>query len=111
MALYNKEQLCPNPSVPSPPIALLSPPKRVSIPANERYIARLEHEVAAIQDSASFRRYLDVQARFHAYSYNNVLLIMSQRPDAARVTSYQTWRTLERQVVRGGPASRSFTPC
>ncbi len=36
---------------------------------------RLELAVAGIQDSQSFRRYLDVQARFHRYSPNNVLLI------------------------------------
>ncbi len=36
---------------------------------------RLELAVAGIQDSASFRRYLDVQARFHRYSPNTVLLI------------------------------------
>lgn len=36
---------------------------------------RLEHSVDTIQDSESFRRYLDLQARFHQYSVNNVLLI------------------------------------
>ncbi len=36
---------------------------------------RLELAVAGIQDSDSFRRYLDIQAKFHQYSPNNVLLI------------------------------------
>jgi hypothetical protein len=38
-------------------------------------LGRLDAAVSAIQDSDTFRRYLDVQARFHHYSYGNVLLI------------------------------------
>ena len=89
----------------------LSLPPETAISSRQReLLARLEQEVAAIQDSASFRRYLDVQARFHAYSYNNALLILSQRPSATRVASYQTWRTLERQVVRGEPGIKILYP-
>jgi antirestriction protein ArdC len=64
-------------------------------------LQRLADGIAAIQDSETFRRYLQVQARFHRYSFNNVLLIMSQRPTATRVASYATWQELGRQVSRG----------
>ena len=51
-------------------------------------LARLEKAVGQIQDSESFRRYLDVQARFHHYSWGNVALILAQRPDATQVAGY-----------------------
>jgi len=74
-----------------------------SIPslAVEAALARLDQAVAGIQDSDTFRAYLDVQARFHQYSSANALLILSQRPDATRVAGYRTWKSLGRQVRRG----------
>ena len=38
-------------------------------------LSRLERAVSEIQDSETFRRYLDMQAKFHRYSWGNVLLI------------------------------------
>jgi hypothetical protein len=38
-------------------------------------LQRLEQALGEIYDSESFRRYLDVQARFHHYSPSNVALI------------------------------------
>jgi hypothetical protein len=64
-------------------------------------LARLDQAVSAIHESEDFRRYLDVQARFHRYSYGNVLLILAQRPDATRVAGYRAWQQLHRQVRRG----------
>jgi antirestriction protein ArdC len=64
-------------------------------------LARLDDAVTAIHDSETFRRYLEVQARFHRYSYGNVLLILAQRPDATQIAGYQAWKQLGRQVRRG----------
>lgn len=64
-------------------------------------LARLEQALATIHDSKSFRRYLAAQARFHRYSFANTLLILLQRPDAAQVAGFQTWKKLGRQVRRG----------
>lgn len=64
-------------------------------------LQRLENAVAAIQDSESFRRWLDVSARFHSYSLGNQLLIAMQRPDATRVAGFNAWRKLGRQVRKG----------
>ncbi len=38
-------------------------------------LQRFEAAVGAIQDSESFRRWLDVSAKFHKYSLGNQLLI------------------------------------
>ena len=73
-------------------------------------LAQLEAGVVAIQTSDDFKRYLSVAARFHAYSSNNVLLIIAQRPDATRVAGYRTWQSLGRQVTKGERAIYIFAP-
>jgi hypothetical protein len=51
--------------------------------------------------SEKLRENLAAMARFHRYSLHNVMLIVSQRPDATRVAGYQTWRQLGRYVRKG----------
>lgn len=62
---------------------------------------RLLAAVDALTSSDAWRATLDVAARFHTYSPNNVLLIVVQRPDATRVAGYRAWTQLGRQVRRG----------
>jgi hypothetical protein len=71
---------------------------------------QLERAVAAIQDSDTFRAYLSAQARFHQYSFGNVLLILSQRPESTRVAGYRTWQSLDRHVKKGEKAIRIIAP-
>ncbi len=73
-------------------------------------LAALAQAVNQLQDSDSFRRFLQVQARFHTYSFGNALLIALQRPDATRVAGYETWKTLKRQVRRGEHGIRILAP-
>ena len=81
-------------------------------PANPTHdlLARLERAIGEIHDSASFRRYLDAQARFHEYSFGNVALILSQRPDATAVAGYNAWLRLNRHVRKGEKAIRILAP-
>ena len=46
------------------------------------HIEALAKAVDDVRASDDFRRYLDVQARFHSYSWHNAMLIFSQCPDA-----------------------------
>jgi antirestriction protein ArdC len=73
-------------------------------------LSRLDQAVSAIHDSDAFRRYLDVQARFHRYSYGNVLLILSARPTATQVAGYRAWQSLGRQVRRGERGIKILVP-
>lgn len=73
-------------------------------------LLQLERSVEAIQDSDTFRAYLTAQARFHSYSFGNVLLILFQKPDATRVAGYRTWQSLDRQVKKGEKAIRIIAP-
>ena len=51
--------------------------------------------------SEAYRRFLSAMARFHDYSFGNVMLIVSQRPGAMQVAGYRAWQKLGRQVRKG----------
>jgi antirestriction factor ArdC-like protein len=46
-------------------------------------------------------QYLGAMARFHTYSFGNVMLIARQKPDASNVAGIRTWNLLGRFVKRG----------
>ena len=71
----------------------------------------LARAVDDVRASAAFKAYLDVQARFHRYSWHNSMLIAMQRPDATRVAGYKTWQSLKRQVCKGERGIMIFAPC
>lgn len=48
--------------------------------------------------------YLNAMARFHQYSFGNIMLIARQRPTATRVAGIRTWNSLGRFVQRGEKA-------
>jgi N-terminal domain of anti-restriction factor ArdC len=54
--------------------------------------------------------YLAAMGRFHRYSLHNLMLIVSQRPEATRVAGYQTWRQLGRQVKKGAKGILILAP-
>lgn len=73
-------------------------------------LQRFEEAVAAIQDSDSFRRWLDVSSRFHTYSLGNQLLIALQRPEATYVAGFNAWLKLGRHVLKGEKGIRIMVP-
>lgn len=62
---------------------------------------RITEAVERLVTGAEWQTMLDVAARFHTYSPNNIWLILAQRPDATRVAGYRTWRNLDRWVRKG----------
>src|SRR5215210_5575063 len=73
-------------------------------------LVTLEQGVERLVTAEEFQAYLRMQARFHPYSFGNVLLIAAQRPDATLVNSYKRWQTLGRQVRKGEQGIRIFVP-
>lgn len=51
--------------------------------------------------SETLTAYLSMLSRFHDYSWGNVLLILSQKPDASKVAGFHAWRKLGRFVRKG----------
>ena len=45
--------------------------------------------------------YLSTVARFHRYSFRNLMLITSQCPEAVHVAGFHTWRSMHRTVKKG----------
>src|SRR5215216_4200118 len=94
----------------TPPGVLCSEQERQPATQLVESLNRLEQAVDAMHNSEAFRTYLSAQARFHHYSWGNVLLILAQKPDAIKVAGYQTWKSLDRQVKKGERAIRILAP-
>lgn len=82
----------------------------------------LAAEVAAICSGEDWRRFLNLQARLHSYSPNNVLLIAAQHanafaegrvasPEVSYVAGFNTWRALGRSVNKGQHGYAVLAPC
>ncbi|NHN47989.1 ImmA/IrrE family metallo-endopeptidase [Halostella sp. JP-L12] len=77
----------------------------------EAWIDDLVDLVDEAAASQQFQEWLDVQSRFHDYSYRNTLLIKLQRPDATRVAGYRTWQEeFGRHVKEGESAIWIWAP-
>ncbi|WP_353635619.1 ImmA/IrrE family metallo-endopeptidase (plasmid) [Halobacterium sp. NMX12-1] len=77
----------------------------------EAWIDELVDDVDEAQASDEFQEWLDVQSRFHDYSYRNSLLIKLQRPDATKVAGYNSWRNeFDRHVQEGEQAIWIWAP-
>ena len=72
---------------------------------------RLVQQVESFVASEDWRSFLNVAARFHRYSANNVMLILSQSPYATNVASFTTWKSLGRAVKKGEKGIRILAPC
>lgn len=73
-------------------------------------VNQLTEGIADLTSSDQWRRYLDFQSRFHRYSAGNVLLILSQRPDATRVAGFRAWQAHDRAVRKGERALWILAP-
>jgi hypothetical protein len=51
--------------------------------------------------SEALKLYLAAMSRFHRYSWGNILLIYSQRPNATHVAGFHAWLKLRRYVRKG----------
>ena len=70
--------------------------KQLSETALDRLMTALEQG-----QSAMLKQYLAVMSRFRRYSWGNILLIYSQRPEATHVGGFHFWLTLGRHVRKG----------
>jgi len=63
----------------------------------------LDYLVQSLESGQSdvLTQYLAAMARFHTYSFGNVMLIARQKPDATNVAGIRTWNSLGRFVKRG----------
>lgn len=68
----------------------------------------IAEQVENLRGTEQWRRYLDFVQAFHTYSLNNVLLILSQCPEATQVAGFRKWQQFGRQVRKGEKALKIF---
>lgn len=73
---------------------------------------QLEQGVKNVFDSDSYKEYLDFMQKFYNYSVNNIILIMTQKPDATLVAGYKAWQSkFGRYVRKGEKGITILAPC
>ena len=60
--------------------------------------------------SEKLREYLSALAKFHNYSWANMLLISAQCPEATHVAGFGTWKKMGRFVKKGAKGIAIFAP-
>jgi hypothetical protein len=60
--------------------------------------------------SETLTAYLAAMARFHSYSFGNILSIARQRPTATRVAGFHAWKEFGRFVKRGEKGIQILAP-
>lgn len=71
---------------------------------------QLENGVREMFESDTYKEWLAAFAKFYNYSFNNVLLILSQRPDASVCNSFTRWKSLDRFVKKGTKGIQILCP-
>lgn len=72
--------------------------------------AEIEEGVKAVMNGSRYQEWLDVAAKFHTYSINNLMLILLQNPKATQVAGFSTWKKLKRYPKKGAHGIRIFAP-
>ena len=73
---------------------------------------QLEQGVKDIFPSEKYIEYLNFMSKFTNYSFNNIILILMQKPDASLVAGYKAWQNkFNRQVKKGEHGITILAPC
>src|SRR5512137_790169 len=71
---------------------------------------KLENGVTQLVASRRWTEYLKFLSHFHRYSFNNLILIIFQFPQATLCASYRTWKKLGRHVRKGEKGIEILVP-
>jgi hypothetical protein len=76
----------------------------------EEYFEEIVKGVKEILMDETYRDYLNFSARLPRYSFNNLMMIYMQNPNATHVAGMKTWNGLGRKVVKGENALKILAP-
>ncbi len=71
---------------------------------------QLNDGLIQLMNSKKWAEFLEFQSKFHCYSFNNVVLIFKQLPNATKVASFTTWKKLNRTVMENEKAIWILAP-
>ena len=66
--------------------------------------------VQNIIDNGEYEKFLRFSKNFHNYSFNNVLLIFSQMPEATQVAGFAKWKSMGRNLKKGAKGIQIIYP-
>ena len=70
----------------------------------------LAEKILALRSTEEWQKYLDVKSHFASYSFNNLMLIYMQKPDALHVGGYGFWKKEKNPVKKGEKAIYIVAP-
>lgn len=74
-------------------------------------LGQLEDGISSLFESDKYKEYLKVMSKFHNYSFNNLMLIYMQKPDATNIAGYTSWdKSFHRHVKKGEKAIKIIAP-
>lgn len=72
---------------------------------------KLHNGIEDLFKSGRYKEYLDTMSKFSQYSFNNIMLIAIQRPDATAVAGYKAWeQKFDRHVQPGSKGIAIIEP-
>lgn len=78
---------------------------------NTKLYETLEKGILNVTNNEQWKKYLKTLSKFHSYSFNNTILIYSQKPEATYVAGYYKWKNeFHRYVKKGEKGIRIFAP-
>ena len=68
--------------------------------------------VESVRNEEAFKAWLNTRSQnfMNKYSFNNIILVAFQRPDASTVMGFEQWKAFGRQVAKGSKGISVFAP-
>lgn len=76
----------------------------------KKALKQIEEGLANIDTNEEWLKLMSFQARFHSYSFNNIMMIYLQNPEATYVAGYHQWKKFDRYVRKGETSLKIFAP-
>lgn len=73
-------------------------------------LQQLQDGVKEVFSSGEYQEFLRFYSKMHKYSIRNVMLILTQMPEAQMVASYRTWKSLGINVKKGEKGLNVLVP-
>ena len=77
---------------------------------NEVYETMDSATMSVLSNGEAFRRYLDTLSRFERYSAGNVLLILTQMPEATQLRDFDGWKEKNASIKKNEKGIRILEP-
>lgn len=89
----------------------LSMPEEVKSP-HDQLREQLQQGIRAALNSENYKSWLDTSSHMYQnrYSFNNMILVWAQRPDASYTMGYEQWKDYGRNVAKGAKGIKIFKP-